>query len=62
MSINLLYNKKSWEKNIIYYKYNHLLEQFNIIKVNLKVKNILAAEMAKICCYSNINRNIKDVK
>ncbi len=55
-------NKKSWGKDVIYYKYNHLLEYLDTIKVNLKMKNTVAAKVAKRYCPSDINKNIKGVK
>lgn len=61
--ITLLCNEtKSWEKDFVYYKHNHTLKYLNIIKVNSKVKNTLATEIAKRYCLGNISKNIKSVK
>lgn len=63
VSIILSYNKtKSWEKDFIYYNYNHILKYFNTIKVNLKVENTMVTKIVKRYSSSNISRNIKNMK
>lgn len=60
--IALLHTKKSWDKNVVCYKYNHLLEYFDIIKIYLKMKNTVIAEVTKVYYPSNINKNIRGMK
>ncbi len=55
-------NEKSRGKDVVCYEHNHSLEYLDAIKVNLKVKNTVAAEVAKGYRPSDINRNIKGVK
>ena len=58
-----MYNEtKSWRKDFVYYKHNHILGYHDIIKVNSKVKNIIATEVAKGYRPSDISRNIISVK
>lgn len=59
----MLNNKKnSWEKDFICYKYNYILKYLNIIKVNFKIKNIVATKIVKKYYLSDISKNIKNVK
>ena len=61
--VTLLRNKtKSWEKDFVYYKHNHILEYLDTIKINSKVKNIVAIKIAKRYYLSDISINIKGVK
>lgn len=62
ISVILSRNKKFWGKDVIYYKHTHLLKYLDIIKVNLKIKNIVTAKVVERYHLNNINRNIKSVK
>ncbi len=62
ISVTLSRNEKSRGKDVVCYEHNHSLEYLDTIKVNLKVKNTVAAEVAKGYRPSDINRNIKGVK
>ena len=42
--------------------YNHIFRYFDIIKINSKVKNIIATEVAKGYCLSNISKIVKNIK
>lgn len=62
ISVTLSRNEKSQGKDIICYKHNYTLEYFDTIKVNLKMKNTVAAEVVKRYRLGDINRNIKGIK
>ena len=62
ISVTLSRNEKSRGKDVVCYEHNHTLEYLDTIKVNLKVKNAVAAEVAKRYRPSDINRNINGVK
>ncbi|MCJ1345134.1 hypothetical protein MMC31_003339 [Peltigera leucophlebia] len=53
---------KSRGKDFVYYEHNHTLEYLDTIKVNSKVKNTVATEVAKGYRPSDISKNIKGVK
>lgn len=63
ISVTLSLNKrKSWGKDYVCYEHNHTLEYPDTIKVNSKIKNTVATEVAKGYRPSDISRNIKGVK
>lgn len=48
VSITLSYNKtKFWGKDFVYYKHNYILEYFDILKINSKLKNTIVIKIAK---------------
>ena len=53
---------KSRGKDFVCYEHNHTLGYLDTIKVNSKLKNTVAKEVAKGYCPSDISRNIKGVK
>ena len=61
ISVTLSCNETSRGRDVCY-EHNHTLEYLDTIKVNLKVKNTVAIEVAKGYRPSDINRNIKGIK